>query len=407
MKGFMKKLLIKTILVLLTSILSIDATNQPVHQNQDALPSLSYLLSERFNEDYRNAQNKNMITLISAATIVGASIAIAGHYGYSAYQEYQTQRAVQGTGDIFMINERKFSNITPPNDMTREQWYRQKMNEQEEFFKKEILTLAKITPEEFSMYEKQVIAKTQDQENAIYHNQRDIKGTWVINYMNNTVSRSTNNTAKNTFTITTQDMDNIYQTLSELGYTGKVATLEFDPDQRYAMRSLSNLITIQPDPGLFYYDNNKIHMHHCLRHEISHIQHQDYLFFSILTKRFETLILMYQNSEQPEDDTKLKQWLITKGLTLNEFLACFDLITKYHFFVECRADLEGLFDLTTCKEFQNNIKHLQVYQGYPLVYDTTSICLYEKESRVAFAQDFLNGIANDFKHAQLCQTQNH
>ena len=369
----MKTIVKKTILFLSISIVLTPNVNQCSNYNTSLTSSISNV--------FKNHPIKSL--LLSTGAIVA---------GYYYFQLKATQRAIErsieGTGDIFMIGERKFCNIKLPNNMTRQAWYLQKMNAQEEYLKSKILTLLKITPEQYLTYEKLVIDEIQNEENNICSNQKDIIGAWFKDFSKGEICRYNGNKMENVFTITDKDLNEINTILLELGYTGKVATLELAPNSRDMLEAFSNLITIKTNPAFFEHFG-PVHKFYSLRHELSHIEHKDIIFERTIKK----YILSLTDASQSYDPIKL----INKNITYNDLDNAYDLFMKWWTFHERRADLEALLDLKKCKAFCESIKNVQQYQGYPLSEDIESF--YEKHSIVAYLKDFFDGIANDYKLA--------
>ncbi|HSW77156.1 MAG TPA: hypothetical protein VLG50_08925 [Candidatus Saccharimonadales bacterium] len=339
----------------------------------------------------------------SAAALAGTGLstytALQWYRDYQEDQEWNrkiSEKTCRDMSNIFPLGERNFCTLQPPTGMTREAWYKQKLQEQEAYLRSQIINLLKISPQELTFYMQQAEKELKNEEDQIYASQPDIRGTWVKDLEKRELRRATHDhkdtPTQQSFTVTDKDIARVKQLLKDFGFQGKLATI--DPDDCGGMIAMQSLVQIQPD----IFDENDAEIVRALRHELSHIQHKDIIFERAVKGYVKSLMRKNLNLTQnlsPEAayDHDL---LAKKGISLDDIDHAYDLLMKTWWdFHERRADMDALLDIKNNPIFKEAIKDQAQYLGYPFSYHIPSV--YEDQSNIPYHVDFLSGIENDYR----------
>ncbi len=297
----------------------------------------------------------------------------------------------------FNIGYERFSQVELDPGMTREEWYKKNLEMQEKNLRDTIIAKLKISNSEWTECLNEARESVLETEKEIKQQARDIKGNWIADYNTGSLYKVDDpqkklDTNEVLFKIDDKKIKEIKKILKDFGYSGEIITLY--PDAEESLIAYENLITIRPD--IFLYDSADQAFR--LRHELSHIQHQDIIFERAVkncVKRFFRTDFdpaIHKTAEDTFDIMKLKQ----KNITLDDIDQVHDLLMKTWWdFHEYRADMDSLFAMKNYKPFSKKIKNQAKYAGYPLDYHYRSA--YEKTAPVPYIQDFIEGLINDSK----------
>lgn len=298
----------------------------------------------------------------------------------------------------FSLGYERFAQIELGPDLSRIEWYKNRIATQEKELRDAILAKLKVSDQEWAECLEKSRESVFTTEKEIGQQIQDIRGSWIADYNTGVLYKANGLSKKKLranqvlFDIDDRKINEIKRLLKNLGYSGKVGTLY--PDKEESLEAYQNLITIRPD--LFLYDPADQAFR--LRHELSHIQHQDVIFERAVKGCVQKLFrrdfnpAVHKTAEEGFDVEKLKQ----KNITLDDIDQIYDLlmITWWNFH-EYRADMDALFAMKDSKVFKKKIKNQPQFNGYPLDYQYRSA--YEKEAPVSYMQDFIEGLRNDSK----------
>ena len=299
----------------------------------------------------------------------------------------------------FNLGNERFAQVEVDSGMTRVEWYKKNLAEEEKRLRDTMIAKLNISDSEWAECQKKAQESVIGTENKIKRLAQNIKGTWIADYntgalykLDHSAPQQKLGAKQHLFKIGDTKINKVKRLLKAFGYSGEIVTLY--PDAGESLIAYQNLITIRPD--LFLYDSADQAFR--LRHELSHIQHQDIVFERAIKNCVQKFFrsdfdpTVHKVAEDAFDTTKLKQ----KDITLNDIDEVHDLLTKTWWnFHEYRADLDSLFAMKNCRVFRKKIKNQPQYNGYPLNYHYRSA--YEKEAPVPYIQDFIEGLRNDSK----------
>lgn len=259
-----------------------------------------------------------------------------------------------------------------PQGVSRENFYKEQMNMQNQYYKKTILNLLKVDDEQRNNLEKGL--------NQIFDN---FEKTCDEQFKRD------------------KDLEKILNT------EGKEYKVFIDPNQD----DNRSACTIAPKNIIFINDSikkmHKLPLLYILNHECSHIKHKDNLFtqiFSAITK--------IHNSKQKKRDY-INTQLFDSGSPINmqgyadcsieikdidrfSFLEIDRNYKEWRTFIERRSDMESLFSLKSLEAFKEQNKGGNFYQEFPLGIGYNFHAGYSKQAPVDYINDFLNGNTNDF-----------
>lgn len=326
---------------------------------------------------------------VITAGVVALPTLILAYKKWSDYKEFQN--LCQDTGDIFMVGEKSFCDICPPEGLTRKQWYMQKLSEQENYLRKKIISILKITPEEYAHYEQ--LAKEDILQQEAAFESKDLRGQWLIDIQQQKEVRYSGPATDFTFTIEDKDLDLAITILRDYGYTGKIVCAESSGEGAAAI-AYYNTIKIFP-VLLGSYGGGTENMLLALRHELSHIKHGDLLFEKTIQKYVELNFIKQDNGQFFVNQNALD----VKGLTFDHLEKARKLLQQTWFdFHERRADVEAFLAIKDHAIFKRAIAGKDQYYGFPFRYEM--IQGYQQWARVPFLQDFCKGIENDSKRVR-------
>ena len=299
----------------------------------------------------------------------------------------------------FNVGYKRFAQVEPDPGMTRVEWYKKNLAKQEKSLRGTMTAKLKISDDEWAECKKRAQESIFETEKEIKQQAQDIIGNWIADYntgalykADDLVSQKELGANKVIFNIDDKKINKIKRLLKYFGYSGEIVTLY--PDKSESLIAYQNLISIRAD--LFLYDTADQAFR--LRHELSHIQHQDVIFERAVKNCVQRFFrddfdpTIHKAAEDTFDITKLKQ----KNITLDDIDQIYDLLMKTWWnFHEYRADMEALFAMKNCRAFRKKIKNQPQYKGYPLNYHYRSA--YEKMAPVPYIQDFVEGLRNDSK----------
>jgi len=297
----------------------------------------------------------------------------------------------------FNLGHERFAQMKLDSGLTREEWYKKKIEIQEKNLRDTIIAKLKIPHVEWIECLNNARKSVFETENNTKQQERDIRGNWIANYRTGALYKTHDSQKKLDhqevlFEINDKKIAAIKRMLKDFEYSGEIVTLY--PEQDESLTAYQHLITIRPD--LFLYDTADQAFR--LSHELSHIQRQDIIFeraIKIYVQRcFRTDFdpAIHKTAEETFDIMKLKE----NNITLDDIDQIYDLLMKvWWIFHEYRADMDALFAMKNYEAFKKKIKNQAQYRGYPLNYHYCS--MYEKNAPVPYIQDFIAGLINDSK----------
>lgn len=328
----------------------------------------------------------NFIKKHPVITAFGIAAIPASTFVYNQWCDFENfSKRYDLTKDF--IGERAFCDVCPPEGLTREEWYKQKMAGDEACLKAEILKLLKISPEKFQECCELSKREAVETENKKRASQEDI----CCKY---NVAMTDGSTIEDE--IKQDDLDMLHEILRYFEFENiEILTrIAFDTSDNIsfddcAAIALSNCIEIYPR---FLVAKTHASCLMAIRHELSHIAHQDYVWSNAFKYYFKTYLL--NDDQQGLDQTKLKMLGVTKN-DVAQASYMFDYLNKVC--IERRADLEAVLAVKDHPIFKEAIKNELSYNGYPFRYKFD--VGYENYSKVAYIQDFFKGIENDYKRS--------
>lgn len=323
---------------------------------------------------------------IVMAGIVAAPASILAYKKWYDHKEFQ--KLSQDMGDVFMIGEKSFCNVCPPEGLTREQWYMQKLSEQENYLRNKIISILKITPEEYEQYEK--LAKEDILQQEATFESKDLRGRWIFDIQQLREVRYSGQDTYTTFTIADKGLDLATSILRDYGYIGKIVWAENSGEGAAAI-AYYNAIKIFP-VLLACYGRGTENMLLALRHELSHIKHGDLLFQKTMQKYVELNFFKRDKNQYFLNEEALS----AKGLTPDHLETARKLLQETLFdFHERRADIEAFLAIKNHEIFKSAIAGKDQSFGFPFKY--AMIEGYQRWAKVPYLQDFCSGVENDSK----------
>lgn len=320
------------------------------------------------------------------ASCIAVPASVLAYKIWSDHKKFQS--LCQDMGDVFMLGEKSFCDLCPPNGLTREQWYMQKLSEQENYLRNKIISMLQITPEEYSHYEK--LAKTDLLRQEDTFESQDLRGLWMFDLKQRREVRSCQPDADNSFSITDKDIELAESILRGYGYTGKIVYSENSGEEAAAI-AYHNSIKIFP-VLLACYGGGPENMLLGLRHELSHIQHGDILFEKTIQKYVESNFIKQDGGQYFVNQEALE----AKGLTPVQLENARKLLQQTWFnFHERRADTEAFLAIKNHDIFKKAIADKDQFSGFPFAYEM--ITGYQQSAKIPFLKDFCKGIQNDSK----------
>lgn len=331
-----------------------------------------------------------LYSLLVLVTCIMTGSMFASDGGVEESQQICAEK-IADMGDVFMIGERSFCDICPPAGLTREVWYKQKLEEQETYLRYKISAMLHITPEEYAQCEE--LAKEDIRGQEAFLESVDLRGRWIADYEQRKIIRYPDGPDGDTvFCITDEDIDGVISLLRQYGYTGKIIfSDELDGEEETAAIAHHDAIQIFP---LFFLCDSWENRLFLLRHELSHIFHGDRLFELTIKQYVKRNFLKLKDEECYPDE----EALLSKGLTLDVLEKAQDLLMQTWFgYHECRADMEAFLAIKDHDIFKSSIAGQDQYRGFPFCPEIRSA--YQNRSAVPFVQDFCKGIENDYKRS--------
>ena len=274
-----------------------------------------------------------------------------------------------------MVGETSFSQQDMPKGVSREQWYEQLLEKQERFIKAELLDVFARVGINFEEYKLKAVQKICSWEDLIKNQKANLIGWWQKNEQGAVVEGCGQD--ENSWYIATEGLDFVRLQSEILGLQGYLIMSE--PNNFSMAQAYYQSVTVMPT----LFNKHPIQQLYVLCHEMSHIKHQDYVWHIAIE------LILFASICTGELKRKLK-----------------GLLDLLKLFCERRADLEGLFTLRKTDFFQDNIKQLSLFQGYP---KTFKVCTkYSYEAKVNYIFDFFQGLARDYQlHLAVLASKKH
>ena len=279
-------------------------------------------------------------------------------------------------GDIFMVGDVAFCNVSVPKKMTREEWYRAKLKEQDDWFKAEIMSAMSISMVEVKKFMSLIKDGYVKAEVKHKSSESSILGTWYVDakfHCSHTPGKGCSKCI-----ISSSDMNAMKKKLASLGFQGEV--LMKQPSSNILASAGYNTIYLRP---LIFFGSDQIEKTLTLCHELRHIHNQDVLWSSL----FNWMIKLFGDKKDIYSKASRRNKCDVKRAK--------KLLKKWKVFLERRADLEGVFDACKENEVKVFIKKHGGYEGFP--FHLSSPSAYAYQAKVHYIKDFFAGVKHDYK----------